>query len=71
MVAESMKRNECCLVTDGSDTCDEHSITYKVVKSLCNIPEINVTLSVNYTSIFKRGGMSGPHSKTLQKTNEI
>lgn len=31
--------------------CGKHSITYKVVQSLCCIPESNITLCVNYTSI--------------------
>ena len=39
------------MVTDGSRTRDEHSITYKLVKSPCCTPETNVTLYVNYTQI--------------------
>ena len=35
--------------TDGSYTCGEYSIIYKLIKSLCCAPETNVTLPVNYT----------------------
>ena len=42
------------MVTDGSCTCGEHSITYRVVESLCCTPEANLTLCVNYTSIKKK-----------------
>ena len=37
--------------TDGSHTCGEHSIMYKLVQSLSCTPETNVTLCVNYTRI--------------------
>ena len=36
-------------MADSSYTCNEHSITYKLVESLCCTPETNVTLGVNYT----------------------
>ena len=39
-----------CMVTDSSYTCDEHSITQRLVE-LCSTPKTNVTLCVNYTSI--------------------
>ena len=42
------------MVTDGSYTCSEHSITYRVVQSLCCTPETNVTLYVNDMSIKKK-----------------
>lgn len=37
-------------MTEGSYPC-EHSIVYKIVKSLCCTPEIYVSLYVNYTKI--------------------
>lgn len=39
------------MLTDGSYTCGEHSIIYRVVESLCCTPETNETLCVNYTQI--------------------
>ena len=38
------------MVTDGSYTCGEHNITYRV-ELLCCTPENNVTLCVNSTPI--------------------
>ena len=38
------------MVTDGRYNCGEHSITYRVVKSLSYTPETNVTFFVNYSS---------------------
>ena len=35
--------------TDGSCTCGEHGIMYKLVKSFSGTPETNVTSCVNYT----------------------
>ena len=32
----------------------EHDIMYSIVKSLCGMPETNVTLFIDYTSIFKK-----------------
>lgn len=37
--------------TEGSRAWGEHSIPYRFVESLCCVPETNVTLCVNYTSI--------------------
>ena len=48
---QSMVSQQCCMGTDGSYTCGEHSIMYKLVKSLSCTPETNVTLCVNYTQI--------------------
>ena len=42
------------MVTDGSYAYREHSITHRVVESLCCIPETNVTLYVNYTQVKKK-----------------
>lgn len=39
------------MVTDGSNTCGEHSITYGDTESLCCISETNVTLYVNSPSL--------------------
>ena len=39
----------CCMVTVDSYTCDECSITYRDVESLCCTPETNITLCVKYT----------------------
>lgn len=36
------------MVTGGSHTCSDQSITYRDVKSLCCTPETNKTLWVNY-----------------------
>ena len=41
------------MVTGGSYTCGEHSITYREIESLCCTSEMNVTLCVNYTQKFK------------------
>ena len=46
------------MVTDGSYTCGEHSVTYREVESLCFIPKINVTLYVKYTQFFFQKGHS-------------
>lgn len=35
-------------------TCGEHSIMYKLIKSLYCIPETYVTLCVKYTQTFKK-----------------
>lgn len=40
-----------CMVTHGSHTCGEQSITYRVVESLYCIAETNVSLCVKYTSV--------------------
>lgn len=37
------------MVTNGSSTGGEHSITYRDVESLCCTPETNITLCVTYT----------------------
>ena len=39
------------MVTGGSYTCSEHSITYRDVESLYPKPETNITLYINYTKI--------------------
>jgi len=40
------------MVTDGSYTYyDEHREMYRIVRSLCCAPKINITLYMNYTSI--------------------
>ena len=61
------------MVTGGSYTSGEHSLTYKLVESLCYTPETNVTLRVNYTQInkwgggiFKGKGLSGLDSGTIE-----
>lgn len=43
------------MVTDGSDTCGEHSIAYRDGDSPWCTPETNVRVCVNYTlkKIFK------------------
>jgi len=56
-------------MTDGSYTCGEHNITYRLIESLCCIPETNVTLCVDYTSIkmviTNENKMKGNNSKIL------
>ena len=42
------------MVTDGSHTCDEQSIMYRDVESLCCKLETNVTLLVNYSQKTKK-----------------
>lgn len=39
------------MVTDGSHTAGEHSVTYRAVDSVGCTPETNVTMGVNYTPI--------------------
>ena len=39
------------MVTDDSYTCGEHSMMYKLVKSLCCTPETEVTFYVDSTHI--------------------
>jgi len=42
------------MVAGASYTCGEHSITYRLVESLCCTPETNTIFCVNYTSIKKK-----------------
>ena len=37
------------MVTDGNYACDEHSIMYRGLESLCCTPETNVALYSIYT----------------------
>lgn len=42
------------MVTDGDHAYSgEHREMYSIVESICTTPAINVTLTVNYTSIEK------------------
>lgn len=42
------------MVIDGSHTCGEYRIVYRVAELLCCVPENNVTSYVNYTQIMKK-----------------
>ena len=42
------------MVTGGSYSCGEHSITYRLVRSLCCTPETNIALYVTCTSVRKK-----------------
>ena len=44
-----------CVAIDGQYTYHaEHRIIYKSGKSICCIPETNITLYINYTSTVKK-----------------
>ena len=45
------------MVTEGSFTCGEHNIKYRLAESVSCTPETNVTLCVNYTSIEKKNSL--------------
>ena len=63
-----------CMVTDGATHGVRHNIKYRLVESLCCIPETNVTLYVNYTSIknkIKHKSQKMPFRNTLPRSIEI
>lgn len=45
------------MVTDGSYTCGERGINYRLVESLCCTPASNIALCVNHP--IKEGGGGG------------
>ena len=47
------------MVTGGSYTCGEHSMTYRDVESRCCTPETNVTLCVDYAKKKKKKVVGG------------
>lgn len=49
---------------DGSYTCGEHSIVFKLVKSLSCIPATNITLGVTHTQIIKNNKVKNKGRKT-------
>ena len=53
------------MVTDDGYPCGEHDITHRDVGSLRHLPEINVTLYVNYTKkiFFKKSRLINTENK--------
>lgn len=47
---EDLTQQNYTKVTDGSYTCGDRSIEYRLVKSLCRTPETHVTLCVSQAS---------------------
>lgn len=47
--------------TDGSYTCSEHSIMYRVSEFLCCTLEIDIALCVNYTQMKNDNGYHYNH----------
>lgn len=39
------------MVTGGSHTCGGRGVVYRVIKSLCCIPETKITICVHHTSL--------------------
>ena len=59
------------MVTDGSYTFGEHSITYRLTKSLCFTTETNVTLGQLYNNNNNNNNNNNMRSLSILKIRDL